>query len=197
MDNSLLFDGRIPFTGQNDFYTYPTPGILLMGNIDDLFEDYNIQAGVRIPTTFNGAEYFLTISDLSKRLDKRYAFYRRSIRNNEPMILTGRIGPGQPVGTYIYDDATTQTTTNLLEAQLKYPLDIFNSIRATATFRTDSRYFLANNFLTLDQETLQEQRIGAKAEYVFDNTVDVRMNIKNGTRYKVYSEVQKTFFGEH
>ena len=193
LDNSLLFDGRIPFTGENNFYTYPAPGILLMGTIDDLFEDYKIQGGIRIPTSFNGAEYFLMISDLSKRLDKRYSFYRRSTRRNEPMVLTGKIGPGQSVGTYIYDDATTQTTTNLLEAQFKYPLDIFTSIRATGTFRTDSRNFLANNYLTLDQESLEEQRIGAKIEYVFDNTVDVRMNIKNGTRYKVFTEVQNKF----
>lgn len=193
LDNSLLFDGRIPFTSENQFYTYPTVGILLMGNIDDLFEDYRIQAGVRIPTTFNGAEYFVTVSDLSKRLDKRYSFYRRSIRDNEPMILTGRLGPTQSAGTYIYDDAIVQTASNLVEAQFKYPLDIFTSIRGTATFRTDSRNFLANNFLTLDQTPLQEQRIGAKAEYVFDNTFDVKMNIKNGTRYKIYSEVQKRF----
>ena len=193
LDNSLLFDGRIPFAGENQFYTYPTPGILLMGNIDDLFEDYRIQAGVRLPTTFNGAEYFVMVSDLSKRLDKRYSFYRRSVRENEAMVLTGRLGPGQPVGTYVYDDATTQMASNLLEAQFKYPLDIFTSIRGTATFRTDTRNFLANNFLTLDQTPLQEQRIGAKAEYVFDNTLEVKTNIKNGTRYKVYSEVQKRF----
>lgn len=193
LDNSLLFDGRIPFTGDNQFYTYPAAGFLLMGDIDDLFEDYKIQGGVRLPTSFNGAEYFLTVSDLSKRLDKRYAFYRRSVRANEAMVLTGRIGPGQPVGTYTYDDAVTQTATNLLEAQFKYPLDIFTSIRGTATFRTDTRNFLANNFLTLDQETLQQQRVGVKAEYVFDNTMDVKMNIKNGTRYKVYAEAQKRF----
>lgn len=193
LNNSLLFDGRIPFTGENQFYNFPTPGILMMGNIDDLFEDYRIQAGVRVPTVFNGAEYFVMISDLSKRLDKRYSFYRRSARANESMILTGRLGPGQSVGTYIYDDATTKTVSNLLEAQFKYPFDIFTSVRGTATFRTDNRNFLANNFLTLDQEPLQEQRVGAKLEYVFDNTFDVKMNIKNGTRYKIYTEAQKRF----
>ena len=193
LNNSLLFDGRIPFTGESQFYNYPTPGILLMGNIDDLFEDYRIQAGVRVPTVFNGAEYFVMVSDLSKRLDKRYSVYRRSARTNESMILTGRLGVGQPVGTYIYDDAITKTVSNLFEAQFKYPLDIFTSIRGTATFRTDNRHFLANNFLTLDQKPLQEQRIGAKLEYVFDNTFDVKMNIKNGTRYKIFTEAQKSF----
>jgi hypothetical protein len=185
LDNSLLFDGRIPFTGENNFYNYPVPGILLMGTIDDLFEDYKIQAGIRIPTTFNGAEYFVMISDLSKRLDKRYSVYRRSMQ--EPRVLQHPTIPG-----FSYE-ANVQSVSNLLEAQFKYPLDIFTSIRGTAIFRTDTRYFLADSPLTLEQETLQEQRIGAKAEYVFDNTVDVQMNIKNGTRYKIYSEVQKKF----
>ena len=185
LDNSLLFDGRVPFTSENNFYNYPAPGILLMGTIDDLFEDYQIKGGIRIPTTFNGAEYFVTVSDLSKRLDKRYSFYRRSMR--ETKVLAHPTIPG--VGY----DANIQYVSNLMEAQFKYPLDIFTSIRGTATFRTDTRYFLADNRLTLEQETLNEQRIGAKAEYVFDNTVDVQMNIKHGTRYKIYSEVQKKF----
>ncbi|MFK7947990.1 MAG: hypothetical protein AB8G11_10385 [Saprospiraceae bacterium] len=185
LDNSLLFDGRIPFAGENQFYDFPTPGILFMGNIDDLFEDYRIQAGVRIPTTFNGAEYFLVASDLSKRLDKRYSFYRRSIRETEIYA--------HPTIPNAFYEANVRTISNLLEAQFKYPLDIFTSIRGTATFRTDTRNFLADNLLTLEQDPLQEQRIGAKAEYVFDNTLDVKMNIKNGTRYKVYSEIQKSF----
>jgi hypothetical protein len=184
LDNSLLFDGRVPFSGDNQFYNYPAPGILLMGTIDDLFEDYKIQGGIRIPTTFNGAEYFLTFSDLSKRLDKRYSFYRRSMK--ETRNLDASISPSR-------DEVNIQYISNLLEAQFKYPLDIFTSLRGTATFRTDTRYFLADSRLTLDQEALQEQRIGAKVEYVFDNTVDVQMNIKHGTRYKIYSEVQKKF----
>lgn len=185
LDNSLLFDGRIPFTGENDFYNFPAPGILLMGTIDDLFEDYNIKGGVRIPTSFNGAEYFVMVSDLSKRLDKRYSFYRRSMR--EPKVLPHPTIPG--VGY----EANIQYVSNLLEAQFKYPLNIFTSLRGTATFRTDTRYFLADSPLALEQETLEEQRVGAKAEYVFDNTIDIRMNIKHGTRYKIYSEVQKKF----
>lgn len=193
LDNSLLFDGRVPFTGDNQFYNYPSPGILLMGNIDDLFEDYKIQGGIRIPVTFDGMEYFVMFSDLSKRLDKRYSFYRRTNKETAPAVLTGITVPGQVIsGTYPYE-ATTQTISNLLEAQFKYPLDIFTSIRGTATFRTDTRHYLADELLTLDQESLQQQRVGMKAEYVFDNTVDVKMNIKNGTRYKIFTEAQKKF----
>ena len=40
---------------------------------------------------------------------------------------------------------------------------------------------------------IRSERIGAKLEYVFDNTLDVALNIKNGTRYKVYAEFFKGF----
>ncbi len=185
LDNSLLFDGRIPFSSDNQSYTYPSMGILLMGTIDDLFEDYKIQGGVRIPLTFNGTEYFVTVSDLSKRLDKRYALYHRSMKETKVLPI-----PSAPSSFY---EANLEYTTNLMEAQFKYPLDIFTSLRGTATFRTDARHALVDSRPSLEEETQHTQRIGAKAEYVFDNTVDVKLNIKNGTRYKIYSEVQKRF----
>jgi Tol biopolymer transport system component len=184
LDNSLLFDGRIPYSPENPYYEFPTPGLLMMGNIDDLFEDYIIQGGIRIPTTFNGAEYFLMVSDLSKRLDKRYTFYRRSIRDNVLLSI--------PNSTAVIE-ANLKTVTNLAEVQFKYPLDIFTSLRGTATFRTDDRFYLVDNQLTIEQEPTKEQRLGAKVEYVFDNTMDIQMNIKNGTRYKFYAEAQKRF----
>jgi outer membrane protein assembly factor BamA len=35
--------------------------------------------------------------------------------------------------------------------------------------------------------------LGIKAEYVFDNTLDIALNTKNGTRYKVFAELVKGF----
>ncbi|MCB0632302.1 MAG: hypothetical protein KDD15_21325, partial [Lewinella sp.] len=60
MDNSLLFEGLDSYASNTDGYNYPPPGILLKANFKDLFEDHEFEGGVRIPTTFNGTEYFLT-----------------------------------------------------------------------------------------------------------------------------------------
>ena len=85
LDNSLLFGGLDSYVGnradqQLQQYNYPPLGILLKANFKDLFEDYEFNMGVRIPTTFNGAEYFIVFDDKKKRLDKRYAIYRRNMK---------------------------------------------------------------------------------------------------------------------
>jgi hypothetical protein len=41
--------------------------------------------------------------------------------------------------------------------------------------------------------TTSEQRAGLRLEYVFDNTLDVALNIKNGSRYKIFVEGVKKF----
>ena len=187
LDNSLLFGGRESYTAgsaaEDVTFPYPPPGILLKANFKDLFEDYEFEAGIRIPTTFNGAEYFLIFNDKKKRLDKSYAVYRKNQRETEP------------------DPANIQNTVpvrrdfSILLGQyaLRYPLDIFRSIRGTFYARQDKITDLSTELITLDRPIISEQRLGARIEFVFDNTLDVALNIKNGSRYTVYYEAIKRF----
>lgn len=185
LDNSLLFEGMESFAAApQSGFGYPPPGILFKANFKDLFEDYEFEGGVRIPTTFNGSEYFLVFNDKKKRLDKRYAVYRRQTRESQD---------NNPV--------PDRRKINILLGQfgVRYPLDIFRSIRATTTIRRDRSTQLATyadtlggNFF-LGDPTRNDQRVGLKLEYVFDNTFDVALNIKNGTRYKFFVEGVKRF----
>lgn len=176
LDNSLLFDGLSSFAGVPQDFGYPPPGILLKANFKDLFEDYEFEGGIRVPTSFNGAEYFLLMDDKKKRLDKRYAVYRRRLRftvdNTPPPIK--------------YDNSIF-----LMQYQVRYPLDIFTSIRGTATLRFDKTTWLATDANTLEIPDIRSQRLGVRGEYVFDNTLDVALNTKNGTRYKIFAELVK------
>ncbi len=181
LDNSLLFEGLDNFAANPDGFNYPPPGILLKANFKDLFEDYEFEGGIRVPTTFNGAEYFLTFEDKKKRLDKRYAVYRRTLRlsaDNENFVTV---------------PSRREVDIVLGQFGVSYPFDIFRSLRATATLRRDRSTLLATERVTFDQPTLTEQRAGLKLEYVFDNTLDVALNIKNGSRYKVFAEFVKSF----
>ncbi len=176
LDNGVLFDGLNSYSGVPQDFGYPPPGILLKANFKDLLEDYEFEGGVRVPTSFNGAEYFLIYNDKKKRLDKRYAVYYRRLRftldNTPPPIK--------------YDNRIFLT-----QYQLRYPLDVFTSLRATATLRFDNSTMLSSDANTLQTPNMEEQRIGVKAEYVFDNTLDIALNVKNGTRYKVFGEMIK------
>ena len=178
LDNSLLFDGLSSYAGVPQDFGYPPPGILLKANFKDLFEDYEFEGGVRVPTSFNGAEYFLLFNDRKKRLDKRYAVYHRRLRFTQD--------PTPPPLKY-------ENSIALGQYQLRYPLDIFTSIRATATLRFDKTTLLATDRSTLEFPTQRTQRLGIRGEYVFDNTLDVSLNVKNGTRYKVFAEAVKGF----
>lgn len=188
LDNTPLFGGldgvlndpNDPSSNANatDF-NYLPPGILLKANFKDLFEDYEVEGGIRIPTTFNGAEYFLTVNDKKKRLDKRYSFYRRALKFNDGAPFVNNVTPKRREQVVI------------AQTELSYPLDIFTSLRLQGSFRMDRRIQLATDAIALNQATIKKQRFSLRAEYVFDNTMNIDINIMHGTRYKFYVEAFK------
>lgn len=179
VDNNPLFEGLESYAGTGEVVFNNPMGLLFKVNLKDLMEDYQIEGGIRIPTTFNGAEYFLLFDDKKKKLNKRYALYRRANYNNEGFIGNVTLRNRQEIllGQY----------------QLRYPLDVFTSIRGIATLRQDRFTRLASERNSLNEPADVDQRVGIRLEYVFDNTMPIDMNILNGTRYKFYAEAVKRF----
>ena len=131
------------------------------------------------PTSFDGDEYFLTFKNKKKRLDKTFTAYRRTRRFS---LNNNLVAPER-----------TREIALLGQAQFSYPLDIFRSIRGIATLRNDKLIQLSTDLQPLNEPTTNQQRASIRLEYVFDNTLDVSLNIKNGTRYKVFGEIVKRF----
>ncbi len=179
MDNSVLFEGLESYTGMDRELNNAPLGILFRGTIKDLFEDYDIQVGLRIPTTFNGYEYFAVFDNKKYLIDKRFAFYRKAETN----VLNPEVFPAQ----------RERRHTILGMFQLRYPFDIYTSLRLTTSLRLDKYIQLAIDPGSLNAPFVNEQRLSLKAEYIFDNTLDVSLNIKNGTRYKAYAEFINEF----
>ena len=179
MDNNPLFEGLEAYAGTGEVVFNNPFGLLFKANVKDLMEDYQIEGGIRIPTTFNGAEYFLFFDDRKKRLNKRYAIYRRANYNTEGFLGNVILRNRQEIllGQY----------------QLRYPIDVFTSVRAIATLRQDRFNRLATEPISLMEPPVVEQRAGLRLEYVFDNTMPIDLNILSGTRYKVFGEVVKRF----
>ena len=177
MDNSLLFGGLNSYAGQKSGFEYPPTGFLIKAQTKDLFEDYSFEGGVRIPTTFNGTEYFLIFDDNKRRIDKRYALYRQSRYSTVEVsqILSQRIHNSSIIGVY----------------QLKFPFDTYQSARLAATLRFDRSSLLATDPTNLTSTPESTQRFGLRAEYVYDNTTPVDINRFTGTRAKFYSELVK------
>jgi hypothetical protein len=77
--------------------------------------------------------------------------------------------------------------------ELRYPIDVFTSLRAAVTLRQDRFAYLASELVTLNEPPIVEQRVGLRLEYIFDNTLVRDLNLLNGTRYKFYGEMVKRF----
>ena len=190
MDNNPLFSGLGSFAGTEQEiqgqlissvsgYQYNPLGLLMKGSVKDLFEDYQFEGGVRFPTSFNGTEWFLVFDDRKDRWDKRYAFYRKGIRETHELNNLGLV-EYRPVS-------------NIAFAEFRYPFNIFNSFRFAGTLRMDRNVVLSTDRPTLMTPDANAQRLGLKISYVYDDTYTKDINMRYGTRAKVYVEAMNKF----
>lgn len=179
LDNELLFEGLESYTGNSQELLSNPMGMLFKADVSDLFEDHNFSFGARYPLTFDGSEYFLTYENRKKLWDKKYALYRK--------VKTETID----VNTFPIAKAKKSSLLGLV--QFKYPFTVYKSLRLTGALRLDRYYELISDQHSLNTPTTNEKRLSIKAEYVYDNSIDIALNIKHGTRYKIYSEAINEF----
>ena len=178
-DNQVLFEGLESYTENSPDANGQPTGILFKADVKDIFEDYKIQAGLRIPTGFNGSEIFAVFDDDKKLFDHRYALYRRTITDIDQADFL-------PIIRY-------RTNSLLGLYRIKYPFDVYRSLSLTSSLRFERAFFLSSEINSLNESQDREKRISAKLEYIFDNSFDVGLNIKNGARYKLFTEVINSF----
>jgi outer membrane protein assembly factor BamA len=66
-------------------------------------------------------------------------------------------------------------------------------VRLSGTLRSDRNFTLITNEPTFESPQTNTQRIGARAEYVYDNSSMRSINIYNGIRAKVFAEGMNRF----
>jgi len=179
LDNDVLFEGLESFTGNSDELLLNPMGFLMKGTMKDIFEDYILEAGARYPLSFNGSEYFLTFENRKKLIDRRYALYRRS--------------QTETIDDTSFPILKAKKVSTLGMYQLNYPFTIYRSIRATSSLRFDNFYSQSVNQESFGNPVSSEKRLSFKLEYIYDNTIDFAINIKHGTRYKIYAEAINEF----
>lgn len=179
LDNDVLFEGLELYQGQNQQVNQIPMGLLAKANVDDLFEDYSFEGGVRFPTTFNGSEYFVFFQNKKKLIDKRFGLYRRALTEN--------------VNTNQTPFTKSKKESIIGMYQLSHPFDIYSSLRATFSLRFDRSFFKSTDDVTLNAPVNRDKRVGARLEYIFDNSLDYDVNIKHGSRAKVFAEIFNQF----
>lgn len=174
VDNEVLFEG-LESNFIDDEIQAQQAGFLIKGVAKDMFEDFQVVIGGRFPTGFNGSELFAYVDDRRKRLDKRYALYRRQTKDD--FGFNSKLKEESLIGLY----------------RLSYPFNTYRSVRGTALMRFDRAYLLNENPQTVEFGRRTEQRLSLKGEYIYDNTLDIDMNLRHGTRYKAYVEFINRF----
>lgn len=183
LDNSLIVTRYQPFGSFGGQFDNPDLNVFFNVSITDLMEDYRITGGFRLPTSFDGTEYFMTFEDLKRRLDKKFTVYRKS-------------------STVVYDytpqwylPVNAKIRTYVADATFRYPIDFIRSIRTSLTYRNDLINNLATDSFSLGLPQQSNHWIMAHIEYVFDNTMKIQTNIYDGLRYKFYFDAQRQVDG--
>jgi Tol biopolymer transport system component len=150
---------------------YLNPGLsaLLMVTIRDLMEDYRMMGGVRMSATLNNIEFLYSYEYLKERLDRQLILHYQSLKS-----FDGR-----------YD--IRQQNINLYYI-LKYPFDRVNSLHTTFALRYNRYDTRSIDLYSLKKEPDHKFWLGAKAEYIIDNTREMAINLRRGFRGKLFAE---------
>jgi hypothetical protein len=175
-DFSFLSESYQAFTGGAVYYN-PGANLLTKVGTNDLFEDYKVTGGFRIPLDFESSEFLLSFENLKDRLDKQYVFHRQ---------VSKQLG-GENNSEYI------KTITNEFSGIYRYPFSQVNAFVTSIGLRNDRNVYLYD----LDPSKLQtvlekpdQYRLWGhiKLEYIFDNTRSLGINLFGGTRLKLFTE---------
>lgn len=190
VDNNILMTRYQPFNPSNPQFDLNPVSFMFKFGITDLLENHKVYGGIRLP--FVGlnstSEYFITYENLTKRLDVRYTFYRRSQGDkafDRLPFSDVTLPPGYSVDYSI--------KTNYAEIEMRYPIDVLNRISLGIAFRNDKVVYKAADTLSLNLPSNSDNWLFARGEYVFDNCLEVMTNIRYGTRFKVFGEIHKQF----
>ncbi|BAV09248.1 hypothetical protein SAMN05421788_101688 [Filimonas lacunae] len=155
--------------------------------VSDVMEDIKMVGGFRFGTNLSDKDVFFTFSNLRKRLDWGFTYYRSTTENYPTYIVSG---PG--VGK------DNKLITNLYQVNVAYPIDETKRIGANIGLRTDRGVIRPFNYLSGQPDptglhipdTVSKTGI-AHLEYVYDNTINPTQNIWNGLRWKIYYDYYK------
>ncbi len=167
-DNNFLFPNYQRYTGPGSVYFNPGINALLKIGASDLFDDFKLLGGVRIPAQFNTGGEFLFIGEhLKSRVDHRLIFYRQKTVNTASFV---------------------KFLTHDIRYRLNYPISEVWSFRTTINARKDNQVFIPQNDATLIAPPIPSYNSGLNLELVLDNTIPIELNIRRGTRFKLFAE---------
>jgi hypothetical protein len=171
LDNNLLNETYQAYTGGAVYFT-PGLNALFKIGINDLLDDYRFVGGFRLSGNLNSNEYYASFENLRQRLDKQVSFYRQA---------------REQFSTFSY----LKIHTHEFKYTVRWPFSDLASVRGMAGYRNDRIVALSTDQFNLALPNQYEHRMTSRLEFVYDNTINTGLNLYNGIRYKVFTELFK------
>ena len=156
-----------PFNGGP--WTNPGMGAVLKVELYDLFEDYKVEGGMRYSFNSDNKEFFASLEDRTRRLDRKYSLQRQAI-------------------TSIGNFSAAKTIIHQAKLDLNFPFNEVIALRSTFNFRNDRNIALSTDRRSLQEPDTYINWVGGKFELVFDNIIDKGLNLQHGMRWKIFFE---------
>lgn len=167
LNNNNLTEFYQPYTGPGNIYPGFSP--LIQVGISDLFEDYKVVGGFRTSFNLRNSDFLLSFQNYKKRLDKEFFFLRQ--------------------GKQLYGTTTVlEIESYFAGTRLAWPLSEVLRIEGTISYRSDRYSALSANIFELEAPSRFQHQLGLKTALVFDNTLDMGLNLRRGWRFKVWGE---------
>ena len=170
VDNSFATSFYQPFTGAAG--SFPGLSGLLKIGISDLFENSKWIGGMRLAGSLQNSTFVMMHRDLERKVDRDWIIERQ-----------GNEGIDAELG------ALTRTHTHAVHYRRTIPFSETMSLRAQMTYRLDRVSLLATDPFNAGRSDLYIQGIGGSVSWVFDNSIQRALNIRNGTRAKAWFEM--------
>lgn len=176
-DNNFLFPNYQPYSGPGSVYFNPGMNALFKIGASDLFDDFKLLGGVRIPTSFNsGGEFLFLAQHLRNRVDHQLVIYRQKSINSQNF---------------------TKSLTHDVRYRISYPISEVLAFKTTINLRKDKQISIPYNDFTLLEESRDFYNSGLNLELVFDNTIPMELNIRRGLRFKLFAEYLQQIGGNY
>lgn len=174
LDNKPFFTGLNYYAGYPNGWRQNPMGLLFNMKVDELFNNYSVEGGIRVFTNLSGYDAYASYIDRKKRWDQRFNIYWKN------QLLT--------VAQTTRIPERILKRTFLGQYEITYPFDDFQSIRFQGSIRNDYLNHKVSDQKTYTNPTANNQRLSIKTAYVFDNTSVRSINILHGNRSKVFVE---------
>ena len=185
LDNSILFNQYQIIQDNGGQFTNPSLSGLVSISLNDVMENYKFTGGFQLPINFSGTAYFLQYENFRRRLDWGLLYLRTQNSYNYNVTYVDTVNR-----VSLTETQPGKAITNLLQFNVTDPLDHMRSIRFRTALRYDQLNVSPVDSITIKAQIPDRNKYWSmsRIEYVYDNTTNPAINIRNGIRYKFYAE---------